>query len=58
MGRLARVSRGGAGAHALEPLLDAVVGEAPARSVVGFVPERLGPIFTGRPPGLRAVSKK
>ena len=25
------------------PLLDAVVGEAPARSVVGFVPERLGP---------------
>ena len=24
------------------PLLDAVVGEAPARSVVGFVPERLG----------------
>merc|ERR1719359_46640 len=23
------------------PLLDAVVGEAPARSVVGFVPERL-----------------
>mmetsp|Transcript_7418 Transcript_7418/g.19399 ORF Transcript_7418/g.19399 Transcript_7418/m.19399 type:complete len:691 (-) Transcript_7418:54-2126(-) len=25
------------------PLLDAVVGEAPARSVVGFMPERLGP---------------
>merc|ERR1719359_2463648 len=24
-------------------LLDAVVGEAPARSVVGFLPERLGP---------------
>ena len=42
-GPVARASRGGAGAHALEPLLDAVVGEAPARSVVGFVPERLGP---------------